>query len=246
MTDTEKTLRALLREPLPAAAIKPHPTKTWSSSINGAYIVERLNDIFGEDGWDEEYTIIENRPEQKMVVVLCELSANFPDRAKITRRAFGGNDNSDRGDAYKGACTDALGKAASKLGIAGEVYKGMLDVEQAPRQAGKKAERQKFEAVGGRVTELRNVSPSQVFIQVNSNGLWIRTDNVADADRLRKSLGCKVEVTAKWAKGKNKKGEAEDIMIVTAVHGVYNAVPRTDYIAREEDDPHLSPDMVAK
>ncbi len=41
----------------------------------------------------------------------------------IRRVQFGGNDNRDRGDAYKGAVTDALGKCASMLGIGAHVYR---------------------------------------------------------------------------------------------------------------------------
>jgi hypothetical protein len=45
----------------------------------------------------------------------------------IAIEQFGGNDNPDRGDAYKGACTDALSKCASYLGIGMDVYKGLND-----------------------------------------------------------------------------------------------------------------------
>lgn len=235
------TLRERLRAPLPKEAIKPHPTKKWMSSINGAFIVERLNDCFGEGGWQARYDVIEGRPDTKMVVV----KAVFETTTGIYREAFGGNDNPDRGDAYKGACTDALGKIASQLGIAGEVYKGMLDEVQAPAETSKKEAKKKYEAVAGRVTELRNISPNVVYLQVNSNGLWIRTAQVAHADQLRKCLGCRVELTAYWDKGKVKgDAAAQDLMTITAVHGVWDAAPRTDYVQRQsEEDEHLSPDM---
>jgi hypothetical protein len=48
-------------------------------------------------------------------------------RYAIAIEQFGGNDNPDRGDAYKGACTDALSKCASYLGIGMDVYKGLYD-----------------------------------------------------------------------------------------------------------------------
>jgi hypothetical protein len=245
--EVKQTLRERLRAPLPAGAIKPHPTKSWMSSINGAFIVERLNDCFGEDGWLATYTVIEGTPEQKMVVVRCDFVARHQDMKEIARSCFGGNDNPDRGDAYKGACTDALGKVASQLGIAGEVYKGMLDEVQAPAQK-QKVDKRKYEGIHGTVTELRNISPSQVYFQVNNNGMWIRTMQVVDADKLRNSLGCKVEVTAFWDKGKAKKNEAAtDVLTITAVHGVFEAVPKTAYVRKAEDenqeDEHLSPDM---
>jgi len=48
-------------------------------------------------------------------------------RYAIAIEQFGGNDNPDRGDAYKGACTDALSKCASYLGIGMDVYKGLYE-----------------------------------------------------------------------------------------------------------------------
>lgn len=42
----------------------------------------------------------------------------------IDYECYGGNDNADLGDAYKGATTDALTKIASWLGIGQEVFKG--------------------------------------------------------------------------------------------------------------------------
>lgn len=44
----------------------------------------------------------------------------------LAREQFGGNSNYDRGDAYKSACSDALGKCASQLGIGSYVYKGLV------------------------------------------------------------------------------------------------------------------------
>src|ERR1700730_2941651 len=120
------TLRSQLRAPLPDCAVKP-PTlsddgfttkRNRLSSINPAYIIERLNDVFGENGWVAKYEIIENSLQSSMIVVRCHFDVK---KLKIYREAFGGNDNYDRGDAYKGACTDALGKVASQLGIAADV-----------------------------------------------------------------------------------------------------------------------------
>jgi hypothetical protein len=82
------------------------------SSVNSMYVIERLNDVFGEGGWGADYSIIENDPDRAMVVVRCDLECFLDGSLTICRHAFGGNDNKDRGDAYKGACTDALTKAA--------------------------------------------------------------------------------------------------------------------------------------
>ena len=117
-------LKLKLKEPLPAAAVLPNPLKPGLSAIKVIYVVERLNDVFGLSGWHVNNEIVETG---SMVVVRATLS--IPKYA-IAIEQFGGNDNSDRGDAYKGACTDALSKCASYLGIGMDVYKGLNDRPQ--------------------------------------------------------------------------------------------------------------------
>ena len=112
-------LKKKLKEPLPREAVSPNPQKPGLSVIKVIYIVERLNDVFGLNGWQVCNEIVETG---KMVVVRATLS--IP-RYGIAVEQFGGNDNPDRGDAYKGACTDALSKCASYLGIGMDVYKGL-------------------------------------------------------------------------------------------------------------------------
>lgn len=116
-----------LKKPLPAAAIAPHPTKPYLSTIKAIYVVERLNDVFGIGRWFIENKIIESK--EKMIVVESVLTI-----PEYTTRipSFGGNDNSDRGDAYKGACTDALTKIASYLYIGMDVYKGLQNKPAEP------------------------------------------------------------------------------------------------------------------
>jgi hypothetical protein len=92
------------------------------------YVVERLNDVFGLNGWHVDNEVVETG---QMVVVRATLSVP---RYAIAIEQFGGNDNPDRGDAYKGACTDALSKCASYLGIGMDVYKGLYD--ERPRDCG--------------------------------------------------------------------------------------------------------------
>ena len=108
----------LLRKPLDAKAISPHPTKTYLSTIKAIYVVERLNLVFGIGGWRVENQFIEKV--EKMVVVKSVFICG-----DIYIEAFGGNDNVDLGDAYKGACTDALTKIGSYLEIGMDVFKGL-------------------------------------------------------------------------------------------------------------------------
>jgi len=110
---------ALLKKPLPDEAIKPHPTRGYLSTIKPIFVVERLNDVFGIGEWRVENTVEEHTA--KMVVVKAVLTVPACD---IRVEQYGGNDNEDRGDAFKGAATDALTKCASYLGIGMDVYKG--------------------------------------------------------------------------------------------------------------------------
>lgn len=119
---TSEMIKAL-KAPLPKEAVKPHPTKSYLSSIKAIYVVERLNDVFGIGGWFIDNTVV--KEEGKWVVVKSTFTA--PEYGVVIKDIFGGNDNADMGDAYKGACTDALTKIGSYLYIGMDVYKGFGD-----------------------------------------------------------------------------------------------------------------------
>jgi len=126
---SQQQLKAELSAPLPKEAIKPHPTKTYLSSIKAIYVTERLNDVFGIGGWKLSVKEIE-RGDKGMVVVKATLEV--PDYG-IYYESYGGNDNGgdgsknfDLGDAYKGATTDAITKIGSYLEIGIEVFKGLV------------------------------------------------------------------------------------------------------------------------
>lgn len=114
-----EAMREQLGAPLPPEAVSPHPTKKFLSSIKSIYVTERLNEVFGVGSWKLFTEYIEKV--DKMVVV--KVTFRIPEY-NIDYECFGGNDNADLGDAYKGATTDALTKIASWLGIGREVFKG--------------------------------------------------------------------------------------------------------------------------
>lgn len=131
-----KGLVEALKKPLPKEAVSQHPTKPYLSSIKAIYVVERLNDVFGLGGWHIKNEIVEKVPlerydkkaeekyEVEMVVVKSTLT--IP-KYGIVVENYGGNDNDDLGDAYKGACTDALTKIGAYLYIGMDVYKGIKE-----------------------------------------------------------------------------------------------------------------------
>jgi len=134
---TQEQLQARLNEPLPAEAIKPHPSKSYLSTINSIYVTERLNQVFGVGRWGTTSEVIEQG--EKMIVLRVHLWANSPvdGQDMIKLEAYGGNDNPDRGDAYKGAMTDAITKIGSFLGIGADVWKdkGPKTYENRPGRA---------------------------------------------------------------------------------------------------------------
>jgi hypothetical protein len=117
----------LLNLPLPHEAVTPHPTKKFLSSIKSIYVTERINAVFGVGRWRIKTEIVENS--DKMIVIKTFFSV--PEYG-IEYECYGGNDNSDRGDAFKGATTDAITKIGSWLGIGADVFKGKHSA-QAPK-----------------------------------------------------------------------------------------------------------------
>jgi hypothetical protein len=131
---TPEMVRAL-NAPLPREAIKPHPTKEYLSSVKAIYVIERLNQVFGLGGWTYRTALCENPPAtdpKKGAMIVMHVVLRVPEFG-IRLEQYGGSDNPDRGDAYKGAVTDALSKIGSYLGIAMDVYKGGGPTRVNPR-----------------------------------------------------------------------------------------------------------------
>lgn len=126
-------MRAQLCKELPSEAVTPHPTKKYLSSIKSIYVTERLNEVFGVGAWRVKTEVVDK--DNKMVV--CKVTLTIPDYG-IEYECFGGNDNADLGDAYKGATTDALTKIASWMGIGGEVFRGEVSKAKPQPQQSKK------------------------------------------------------------------------------------------------------------
>jgi hypothetical protein len=131
---------AKLKEPLPKDAVKENsdPKKKGMSSIKSIYITERLNEVFGLGQWFQVDKFVEKVPKPegsgkgdsivlKSILVVPKYGIYF--------EAYGGNDNYDPGDAYKGACTDALTKMAAFLYVGMDVFKGHPETSKATPKA---------------------------------------------------------------------------------------------------------------
>ena len=118
MQSLSKEQLELLNSPLPDAAIGPNPNNPQLSSIKGIYVTERFNAVFGIGGWTYSPEIIEAGDD-----IVIKILFEAPEFG-IRMPAFGGNNMQDRGDAYKGAVTDALTKVGSYLNVGIDVFKG--------------------------------------------------------------------------------------------------------------------------
>lgn len=130
--------REALSAPLPEEAIKPHPTKSYLSTIKSIFIIERLNSVFGICGWDFEHEIIgmydnidydQNKNEvRRRPYVMAKGRIYIKAFDLYTPTQYGGHDINDRGtepaDGFKSAVTDCLSKCASYLEIGIQVFKG--------------------------------------------------------------------------------------------------------------------------
>lgn len=121
-----KKLTDTLMRPLPKEALKKHPSRSYLTTINPIYVTDRLNEAFGVGGWQFTPEVVQDDTNPKMVIIQGTLTA---DKHNIKVIQFGGNDNDDRGDAYKGASTDALTKCASYLGVGAEVWRNFKPAE---------------------------------------------------------------------------------------------------------------------
>jgi len=127
-----------LKKPLPSEAVKPHPTKTFLSSIKAIYVTERMNDVFGCGVWQLRTEVESVNNETGFVV--CKTILTIPEY-NVYLESFGGNNNGgtgsknfDLGDAFKGATTDGITKIGSYLGIGIDVFKGQQCAVSTPEK----------------------------------------------------------------------------------------------------------------
>ena len=96
------------------------------TSVKAQYIVERLNETFGFDRWSMkgEY---ERLPDGVLFIGDLIIALDDCEHTVYSMAGWGKLRKAGWGDAYKGAKTDALGKACSMIGIANSVFKGQVD-----------------------------------------------------------------------------------------------------------------------
>lgn len=122
-------IRKKLREPMPKEAVKPHPTKTFLSTIKAIYVVERLNDVFGVGRWN----LITEIAKETDGYILMQGELKLLDYDASIPKQYGGHTttgkNTELADGYKSAITDCLSKCASYLEIGIDVFKGKVNTK---------------------------------------------------------------------------------------------------------------------
>ena len=85
--------------------------------IDARLVMDRLDDVFGPGGWQDEYTPLPNGS------VLCRLSAKIGGEWVAKTDVGGESEQPDEGDRTKAAFSDALKRAAVKFGVGRYIYR---------------------------------------------------------------------------------------------------------------------------
>lgn len=176
---TESMKQALGRV-LPPEAIKPHPTKSYLSTINSIYVSERLNEVFGIGEWQTRVDYVSEKSNKTSMVVV-KLTLDIPAYG-IHYECYGGNDNADYGDAFKGATTDALTKIASWMGIGAHVWKNDPTGTKTTPTPKKQAQPAPAPAAQPQVTQQQACKIAWDFLESNEKALtfYLAQQNVSD------------------------------------------------------------------
>ena len=173
-----KEMREALNAPMPAEAIKPHPTKTYLSTIKAIYVVERLNNVFGLGRWDLITEVVEKTNDY----ILMRGKLMFLDYDATIPFQYGGHQTTGKGvelaDGYKSAVTDCLSKCASYLEIGIEIFRGKVNAKDNNQKSSYQAQKsaQKPPATPSK-PPAQSANPSQVlFILFNELKLGVAQD----------------------------------------------------------------------
>ena len=137
---TEKEREKLLKADFPPEALSSDTSRGFElTSIKAAYVIERLNDVFGlcGEGWKYEFSKFkepENGEDGGEVGVKVTLWYRKLDGEWSEPLSYVGGKKIVRGnitDARKSAITDGITKIASMLGIGHNVFKGKV---RAPKK----------------------------------------------------------------------------------------------------------------
>ncbi len=126
MSDIYKKLKA----DFPKEAYQKDSSRGFDlTSIKAQYVVERLNDVLGINGWKIEG---EFKDVDTGVLLVGTLSFKIGDEWHSKLGVGYADKKKNMGDTYKGAMTDLISKAASHIGVGNEVFKGNVNAHLIP------------------------------------------------------------------------------------------------------------------
>jgi len=106
-----------LAAPLPRDAVRKLPGKSSADYVSGHYIISRLIEVFGPDGWADEYEApVVREGDRPVIHVRGTLTAAGVTRGDIGVGVAANNSPDAFETAMKGAYTDCLKRCARKLG----------------------------------------------------------------------------------------------------------------------------------
>lgn len=175
----QKETREILLKKLPAEAVKPHPSKTYLSTIKPMYVIDVLNEAFGMGEWKMEVYPINFVGKFAVAKVIFTV-----EKENIHLEQFGGSDNADVGDAYKGAATDALTKIASYLGVGASVYKGQGNVDSSDVNIAPMS----IEEACGKLSESTSVEQLETVFKTFTSALKADNEVIAKAKEVKQTI----------------------------------------------------------
>lgn len=119
----QRDLSRALTEPFPAEAVHAKPLSVKGNRALAAFyldaraVMQRLDSVFGVGGWRDRYLITEGGS------VVCTLSVKVSGEWIDKTDVGSPSEQPDDGDKLKAAFSDALKRAAVKLGIGRYLYK---------------------------------------------------------------------------------------------------------------------------
>lgn len=130
LKEQQEAWKEILNRKIPQWALSDRPGAGKLTSIKSIYITETLNEMFGIGGWTVQCELIPingntfiqtKKGDLSFYTVMMKVIFQTND---IHYECIASADNTDLGDAAKGAISDCLSKIGSWIGIAAAVYRG--------------------------------------------------------------------------------------------------------------------------
>lgn len=168
------------------------------TSLKAQYIIERLNQVLGIDGWRLTNSKFDANDSGVLYTGTLQLYLDGTAIHEVDAIGFS-PDKKNTGDAYKGARTDALSKAASYIGVGNDMFKGLIDpktkekLNEAPT-----SQKSEYQTIPG--VDFTSIKVNTPNASAPANGGWKRPLGAAKASS--QSLNGSAALSAPVSNGK--------------------------------------------